>query len=128
MALEQLKLNRRVAQELWKDIDFLSNAPLRLMFMFFERDQWRPNSISGRKLLRAFLQTFADNKVVEDMHHKVRQDCRGNANRVQRIAHIQDVANNSGTLEGRGILHPAALTKEVWVRNFRTASARSRKK
>ena len=66
--------------------------------------------------------------MVEDMRRKVRQDSRGNANRVQRVAHIQNVANSAGTLEGRGITHPAALTKEVWIRNSHTASARSRKK
>ena len=52
----QRKLNRRVAQELWKDIDFLSNAPLRLMFMFFEHEH--DHVLNGELTLALFVQSF----------------------------------------------------------------------
>ena len=52
----QRKLNRRVAQELWKDIDFLSNAPLRLMFMFVEHEH--DHVLNGELTLALFVQSF----------------------------------------------------------------------
>lgn len=68
LVLEQRALDCPDAKELLEDIHFAAWSPIRLLFMFFQRDQWRPNSLAGRKLLRGLLYALPDSKIVEDPH------------------------------------------------------------
>ena len=40
---------------------------------------------------------------------------------------IQSLVNNSGVLAGRNLLHPAGLTKEVWQKKYKGASAKTKR-
>lgn len=64
--LEQQALRCPEANDLLRDIHFAAWAPIRLLFMFFERDKWRSDSLAGRKLLFGLLYALPDSKIVED--------------------------------------------------------------
>lgn len=69
IVLEQGAVSCPDAKELLGDIHFAAWSPIRLLFMFFQRDQWRVDSLAGRKLLRGFLYALPDSKIVEDGRH-----------------------------------------------------------
>jgi len=117
--LEQRVHNLPAARLLWSDIDSVKSRPIRLLFVFFERDQWHVESLAGRKLLAGLLWQLPDNKIVEDCHAHIRRESKANANQKLSISRIQDLVLRSGVFESRGINHPAAVTQEVFVRNIK---------
>ena len=107
-----------------EDIDFAASSPIRLLFVSFEMDNWDPHSHSGCHLLKCMLQTLPDNKIVEDVHNKIRQDARGNKNCKQKLPGIQDLVLRSGVLEARDIKHPAAVSRNVFLQSFKETKAK----
>ncbi len=94
------------------------------MFVQFERARWQRESPAAQRWLRALLQTFADNKIVEDVHNVLRADAKANANTRMTRQHIQDLVVHSDVLESRSIAH-ATVPKADFVANFRRALPRS---
>ena len=121
MALEQECHNDNKAMKLWEDITFALSPAIRLLFLFFERDAWSVQSLAGRKYLRGFLCKLPDNKLVEDIHHAIRSESRGNPNKKMRFSSMQYLVLNSRVLETRRIPHKPALTLEVFEREFKAA-------
>jgi hypothetical protein len=117
--LEQRVHDVPAAKQLWNDLDFAKSQPVRLMFCFFERDQWKCRSQAGRKLLSGLLSTLPDNKIVEDAHGAIRRESLGNANSKLTSSRIQDLVVRSGVFERRGIPHPSAVTASCFRRKFR---------
>ena len=107
------------AEQLWSDIDFTRSMVIRTLFSFFERDQWRADSVAGRKLLTGLLCTLADNKIVEDLHGDVRKESRSNPNAKLTPVHIQEILCRSSVLEARGINHAAKPTRDSFSAEFR---------
>ena len=93
-------------------IIFLDADAVRIVYEFYARDRYDPSSRSGSWALRALLQSFADNKLIEDVHQPLRLDARANVNRRLSPLHIQDVVLESQALECRGIPHPGCVTME----------------
>jgi hypothetical protein len=114
--VEQRVHDLPAARRLCGDLDSLKSQPIRLLFAFFERDQWRLESLAGRKLLKGLLWQLPDNKIVEDCHGHIRRESKANANQKLSISRIQDVVVRSGVFESREVRHPAAVPKEVFVR------------
>ena len=121
MVLEQECHNDNKAMKLWEDITFALSPAIRLLFLLFERDAWRVQSLAGRKYLRCFLCKLPDNKLVEDIHHSIRTESRGNPNKKMMFSTMQYLVLNSRALESRGIAHLPALTLEVFEREFKAA-------
>ena len=117
--LEQRVNDVPAAKQLWNDLDFAKSQPIRLLFAFFERDQWRCQSRAGRKLLSGLLNALPDNKIVEDAHGAIRRESLGNANSKLTSARIQDVVMRSGVFSSRGIPHPALVTANVFHSKFK---------
>jgi len=72
--------------------------------------------------LTGLLKVFSDNKIIEDIHGKLRLEAKANANTRMRYAHMQDVVNTSGVLESRKIEHRAAVTNELFLRTFKSTT------
>ena len=108
------------AEQLWSDIDFTRSMVIRTLFCFFERDQWRADSVAGRRLLTGLLCTLPDNKIVEDLHGDVRKEARSNPNAKLTPTHIQEVLCKSSVLEARGINHAAKPTRDSFSSEFRS--------
>ena len=68
----------------------------------------------GVHLLKCLLQTFADNKIVEDVHNKIRLDAKSNANKRQTDEHIQDIVNNCGL--------PRMISYGAWRQEYKSQS------
>ena len=62
-------------------IIFLDADAVGVIFEFNARDRFDPSSRSGSWALRALLQSFPDNKLIEDVHQPLRLDARANVNR-----------------------------------------------
>ena len=99
--------------------------PRRVFFpCFFECGGWRSSSRAGRRYLRGFLCKLPDNKIVEDIHHSIRTEARGNPNSTVTFNTMQNLVVSSSALEARGIPHPPALTLEVFEREFHSTRVR----
>ena len=97
---------------------FLDADVVRIVCEFYARDRYDPSSRSGSWALRALLQSFADHKLIEDVHQPLRLDARANVNRRLSPLHIQDVVLESDALDGRNIHHSCRATKEYWCQNL----------
>lgn len=102
------------AQDLVRDIRFTVSAPVRLAYLCFEANK----KDDGKEILRCLLKTIPDSKFIEDLHQQVKTDALANANRKQSPAQVQNIVTNSGLFESRGIPHPAALDKAVFLRRW----------
>jgi hypothetical protein len=91
------------ARQLWEAIPFLRSTPVRLIFEFYKRDGYAPNSRDGKKLLCGFLVTMESNKSVEDVHQPIRMAANANQNLRLSKDEIQNIINHSGSFEARGV-------------------------
>jgi len=79
--------------ETWREaIIFLDANAVRIVYEFYARDRYDPSSRSGSWAVRALLQPFADNKLIEDVHQPV--------NRRLSPLETQDVVLESDALDG----------------------------
>jgi hypothetical protein len=106
------------------DIVFANSKPIRLLYEFFERDNFSTRSKSGQRWLRGLLMRLPDNKIVEDIHSKIRNATRGNANTRLTPLHIQELINTSNVLESRQVDHPTAITKDYFRAQVRSTKVR----
>ena len=107
------------ANQMWNDMDFVRSQPIRLLFCFFERDQWRATSVAGRKLLTGLLCVLPDNKIVEDIHGYIRKEAKSHPNAKLTTSHLQEIIVRSKVFESRGIRHAAALSRDVFATTYR---------
>ena len=112
--LDRLRHSNADAATLWRDCHPAHNPPIRLLMALFERDSYSADSVSGRKYLRGCVETLADNKGTEELHHHARLDAKRRANKKQPIHHIQNVLLFSKVLESRRINHAAMVTRDVF--------------
>ena len=110
------------AKEIGDDIHWKDAAVIRLLYVLFERDDFSAKSQPGQRWIRGLLLGLPDNKLVEDIHGYLRNEANANRNTKLNIPTIQDVVQTCGALESRGIPHPQAVTREVCMANFRSAS------
>ena len=121
-----------VAQQLQENVCFAVNRPARLMMDAFEsidydhrrlRGYGHKTSVvlgqnhkeAGEHLLQTLIQTFPDNKIVEDVHNALRLEARGNKNNKLTPSTMQSVCMNSGVLESRGISHQAEVSESEFI-------------
>ena len=89
------------AEALRKDIIFLDADAVRIIYEFYARDRYNANSLAGSDAVRALLQVFADNKIVEDVHQPLRLIARANVNKKLAVRHIEDIMLKAEVLESR---------------------------
>ena len=118
LLLERRAVTFDDAAVLRRDIIFLDAVAVRLVFEFYCRDRYDPDSKSGCDALKALLWTLPDNKIVEDIHQPLRLNARANVNRRLSFRNIQSTIMESGVLEKRNIPHHCKVNKQCWVRNF----------
>ncbi len=119
LRLERAALFSQDAKELRDDIHWADHVPIRLLFMFFERDGWSPNSILGQRFLRALLQHLPDSRIVEQTHRYVRLDCEGrraNNNRSNRFSRLVASVDNPVVRQHR--VQEVCVDKRVFLRRF----------
>ena len=126
LLLEQARHRFSAALALWKDMaPIVRSKAVRLLFEFFCRDLYDHTSRSGRHLLKGMLWTMPDNKVCEDVHHKIRLDSRGNSNKKLNRNRCQYLTITSEVFERRGVEHKAKVTKAQFVRDFKKLKYKS---
>ena len=114
--LEELRISGDAwAKELWNDCHCAQSKPVRMIFAFFERDG--AYSQAGSSLLRGCLQTVADNKGVEELHHACKLDAKAAPNKNSPPHRLQHCIIRSGVVERRDMKHSALVTKE-YLHNY----------
>ena len=108
------------ARQLWNDMDFLKSQPIRLLFSFFERDQWRPESTAGRKLLTGLLYVLPDSKIVEDVHGDLRKEAKSHPNAKLTPSHVQEIIVRSKVFASRGVHHPAEVSRDSFIHKYKS--------
>ena len=118
--LEHRRHNHPAAMSLWKDLIVCKRAPIRMIWILYEKDQFRLGSAAGTHLLQGALNILPDNKIVEDGHGFIRKDTKKTGGSKKRSPwRMQFVLANSQILESRGLRHPAAASKADFVTGFR---------
>ena len=69
------------------------------------------------------LDVLPDNKIVEEVHHGLKQDAKKAQKSQRRIARQQSVAVATPVLSTRGIPHSARVTKDWWTQYFSSTKA-----
>ena len=114
--LEQRRLTFSPALRLWTDIQYAKVRPLRLLWALCEGSKYNYESCGSAKcLLRGMVDTWPDNKVVEDCHNVVKADSVKSRSCKRCSARQSDVMVHSGVLETRSIKHTSRVTKSYWV-------------
>ena len=111
-----------LAQQFKENVSFALNHPARLVMDAFESIDFDYRRLrrfgykdsctqkeAGEHLLQTLIQTFPDNKIVEDLHNALRLEARGNKNNKIATSTMQTVCMNAGVLESRGIVHNATV-------------------
>ena len=107
LMLEQRRLVHQPACRLWKDLSFVQTRPLRLLWALCEGFKGDLDCDPVKRLLRGLLDTFPDNKIVEDVHNFVKLDAQKSRKQRRCEARQADAVVHSGVLESGGIPHPA---------------------
>ena len=76
--------------------------------------------MAGRKLLTGLLCVLPDNKIVEDIHGRIRIEAKSHPNAKLTANRIQEIVVRSNVFESRGIRHAAALSRDVFARNYKS--------
>ena len=125
-AIEKARFADRDAKLFLDDLD--KGAPAKFVHVAYERDRYQPTSRLGRKFLRGCCDAVPHNEPVETCHLGLKLDAKKNANGKQRSGRMQEKVINSGILEGKGMQHYAAVTKDSFVDAFRDADASSKRR
>ena len=72
LQLEQTVANTRTQPQLIHDLKMVVTPAVRLMFLLFERDDFRAASQAGRHVLKGMLLALPGSKLFEDLHGVVR--------------------------------------------------------
>ena len=124
-----------IAQQLTENVCFAVNHPARLLMDAFESNDYDHRRLrgyghktsvvlgqnhkeAGEFLLQTLIQTFPDNKIVEDVHDALRLEARGNKNNKLTPSTMQSVCMNSGVLESRGMSHDAEVTESEFIQSL----------
>lgn len=118
--IEQTQCNQTLAGDLRVSVP----PVMRLVFQLSERG----DHVRAKKLLRSLVHVLPDTKLIEDIHGRVRNDARMNINKKQSNFQIQQVINGSAALESRGVNHPAALSKDVFRRQWKRTNGKGKAK
>lgn len=109
-----------------EDLQVIVTPAIRLLFLSFEFDQWRPNSQCGLHILKGLVVTLPDSKIVEDLHGVVRVDQQSQKNKRKSMAQIQELLTQSKVFRERGIPHMAAIDKDTFLSSFNRTADRKR--
>lgn len=106
-------------QELAADLRDAISKPLRLAMQLQETN--RPEE--ARDILKTLLIRLPDSKLVEDLHQRLRTEAKANAQQSLRPRELQGLIQTSNALESRNILHPARLTRDAFMEQWKTTNA-----
>ncbi len=112
---------------LHKHILTILTVPTRLLLDAFRQSGFRlntPGEKAAKHILKVLCVTFADNKIVEDLHGNVRNEARSKISKKMSYNTIQSVVRNASVLETREIRHPAKLTKSIFLRDCKNHKKR----
>ena len=87
-----------------------------------------PGEKAARHILNVLLATFADNKIVEDLHGNLRNEARSKVSKKMSFSTMQSVVRSASVLENRSIRHPAKLKKEQFDRDWKDPRKQPRTK
>ena len=121
VALEKCSVS--VRDQLVTDLNLTFDATVRLCVQVFEAEGFDQHCAEGRDLLYFLCANFADTKLIEDVHQKLRNSASNKSNDHLSASCIQEIIVNSMALEERQIDHPAAITRAEFIRVWHTLSA-----
>ena len=79
--------------------------------------------VSAMLRLRGLLEVLPDNKIIEEVHHGLKQDAKKTQKAQRKTARQQVVAVSTPVLSSRDIPHSAAVTKEWWIQHFKSTQS-----
>ena len=123
LMLEQRRLVHTPAYRLWKDLSFVQIRPLRLLWALCEGFKGDLDCKPVKRLLRGLLDTFPDDKIVEDVHNSVKLDAQKTRKGARCAVRQADAVVHSGVLESRGIPHPAKVALKSCLGYVRPAGS-----
>ena len=107
---------------LHKHILTVLTVPCRLLMDAFRHSEFRLDTQgeeAAKHLLKVLCATFADNKIIEDVHGYIRNEARSKICKKISYNSMQSVVRSTSVLETREIRHPAALSKPVFLRDWK---------
>ena len=78
---------------------------------------------AAREILLSLLVRLPDSKLVEDLHQRLRTEAKANAQQSLQPRELQGLVQTSNALESRDIGHPARLTKDIFLKGWKTTTS-----
>ena len=107
---------------LHKHILTVLTVPCRLLMDAFRHSGFRLQTVgeeAAKQLLKVLCATFADNKIIEDVHGYIRNEARSKISKKMSYNTMQSVVKSTSVLETREIRHPGALKRSVFLRDWK---------
>lgn len=116
--LENIASTSPAAASLLRDLEELMCPAVRVLYLCFERDKWRPSSPSGKRVLSTMLSVLPDTKCVEDTHQHLRDLQRQGRSLVSSKVSRTRACVDCGVIEGRVVEHKK-VQKEEFLHKYR---------
>ena len=123
LMLEQRRLVHKPAEKLWKDLSSVQIRPLRLLWALCEGFKGDLDCAPVKRLLRGLLDTFPDNKIVEDVHNFVKLDAQKSRKQKRYLERQANAMVRCGVLESREIPHSAKVALKSCLGYVRLAGS-----
>ena len=117
LALERDAHKSIDAHGVCNDCAYMLPSVVRLMFMLFERGEFRPCYAPFRDYMVELVRVLPDSRIVEQTHQHLRAMEHDNPNMTTSLAARQNACTFSGVLDERGI-PDVRLTEEEFISGF----------
>ena len=128
LQFEQASADAGKSLQVLTDLKTVLTPTIRLLFLLYEADGFKPDSRPGMHILVGLLRTLPDSKLVEDLHGVVRVQRNTQKNKKQSVHQIQQLVTQANVLTERGIRHPAAVDRDCFLQSFKRTKDHKRKR
>ena len=106
------------ARRLNDDAFWMNSKPVRLLYLVFERGNFNPLYDPFQRLLRTVLETLPDSRIIEQLHHWLRDLSRKSKSDCSSVCSRMNACQTSNVLRTRGI-ETVSITREEFTRAMR---------
>ena len=128
LELEQAAADSGSKPRILESLKLVLTPAVRVMYMLFEADSFRPSSAAGLQWLHGLLHCLPDSKLVEDCHGILRLQNKAQKNRRQTVHQMMELLTTSRVLDQRAIPHKPAVDRQAFLSQFRRTPDRKRKR
>lgn len=128
LEVEQAAADSKTNPRILESLKLVITPVVRMMFLLFEADGFRPSSRGGIEWMSGMLRCLPDSKLIEDIHGILRLQGKAQKNKRQTVHQMMELMISSNALEGRAIGHFPKVDRDTFLSDFKRTSDKRRKR